>query len=68
MSLNTVSIPTTLLEALCYGKWKNAMNIEMQALEKNKTWKVVDLPKEKRPVRCKWVFTVNYKADGTLER
>lgn len=28
----------------------------------------MDLPKGKKPVGCKWVFTVKYKADGTLKR
>ena len=49
-------------------EWKNAMKIEMEALEKNKTWDLVELPKGKSPVGCKWVFTVKYKADGSLER
>ena len=44
------------------------MNAEMKALEKNKTWELVDLPVGKRPFRCKWVYTIKYKADGSLER
>ena len=44
------------------------MNVEMQALEKNKTWELVTLPAGKRPVGCRWVYTVKYKADGSLER
>ena len=44
------------------------MGEEMLALEKNKTWDVVELPRGKQPVGCKWVFTVKYKADGSLER
>ena len=44
------------------------MNVEMEALEKNKTWEFVDLPAGKRPVGCKWVYTVKYRADETLER
>ncbi|KAL5833166.1 hypothetical protein ACOSQ3_016840 [Xanthoceras sorbifolium] len=44
------------------------MKVEMKALEKNKTWDLVKLPKGKKPVECKWVFTVKYKSDGTLER
>ena len=39
-----------------------------QALEKNGTWDVVELPREKSQIGCKWVFTVKYKADGSLER
>ena len=28
----------------------------MQFLEKNGTWEIVHLPKQKKSVRCKWVF------------
>ncbi|KAL6311485.1 hypothetical protein AAG906_025586 [Vitis piasezkii] len=40
----------------------------METLEKNKTWKLVDLPQGKSLVGCKSVLTVKYKADGSLER
>ena len=40
----------------------------MKALEKNKTWEVVDLPRGKIIERCKWVFTIKYRLDGSLER
>ena len=44
------------------------MKVEMEALEKNKTWEIVELPKEKKSIGCKWAFMVKYRADGTLER
>ena len=44
------------------------MREEMDALEKNKTWRITELPKGKKSVGCKWVFSVKYKADGRLER
>jgi hypothetical protein len=44
------------------------MNVEMEALEKNKTWELVELPAGKKPVGCKWVYTVKYRADGSVER
>ena len=34
VSLNTISIPTTVSEALTNEKWKQATNVEMEALEK----------------------------------
>ena len=37
-------------------------------MEKNQTWLVTELPEGKHPVGCKWVFTIKYKADGTVER
>ena len=40
---------------------------EMNALKKNCTWELAELPRGKKTVGCKWVFTVKYKADGTIE-
>ena len=40
----------------------------MNAFLKNRTWEIVDLPKEKKTVGCKWVFTIKCKPDGSIER
>ncbi|KAL0557193.1 hypothetical protein IC582_005711 [Cucumis melo] len=40
----------------------------MKALEKNRTWEICVLPKGHKTVGCKWVFSLKYKADGTLDR
>lgn len=39
-----------------------------QALEDNKTWKLVTLPPGKIPIGCKWVSIVKYKVDGSIKR
>ena len=41
---------------------------EMKALEKNRTWEICTLSKGHKTVGCKWLFTLKYKADGTLDR
>ena len=42
---------------------------EIEVLQKkNKTWELVSLPRGKTIVSCKGVFTIKYKADGTVER
>lgn len=40
---------------------------EMQALEKNNTWEVIDFPKGKKSVGCKCIFNMKYKANGSIE-
>ncbi|KAK3017572.1 hypothetical protein RJ639_006639 [Escallonia herrerae] len=66
--LSTVSIPNNVHEALADPRWKEAMNEEMKSLQENKTWEVIDRPPGKKPVGCRWIYTVKYKADGTIER
>ena len=39
----------------------------MKSLKKNSTWEVVDLPEGKIPIGCRWVFTIKYIVDGTVE-
>lgn len=67
-TMNGIKIPTKVEEALQDPRWTEAMEVEMKALQKNKTWSVESLPQGKRPVGCKWVFTIKHKADGTIDR
>ena len=41
------------------------MTQEFEALHANHTW---DLPVGKKPIGCKWVYKVNHKADGSIEK
>lgn len=66
--LSSVSIPSKLQEALLDSRWTKSMAEEMAALEKNATWELVPLPKGKKTVGCRWVFTIKHKADGSIER
>ena len=63
--------PSTVKEALdshqC-EKWKEAMAAEMQSLQDNSVWELVDLPKERKPLGCKWVFKVKTNEEGEVER
>ena len=40
----------------------------MKALKKDNTWELVQFPKGKTTVGCKWVFTIKHKSNGTVER
>lgn len=66
--VQTTVEPKTYEEASQLECWQRAMNAEVQALEENNTWKIVDLPNGKHPIGCRWVYKVKYHADGTIER
>lgn len=45
------------------------MSFEVHALERQHKWDLQELPpKKKRALDNKWVFTINYRSDGTIER
>lgn len=48
--------------------WENAMDEKMVALDVNETWDLVSLSEGKKAIGCKWVYKVNHKADGSIER
>jgi hypothetical protein len=44
------------------------MKEELDALHKNHTWDLVDLPQEKSVVECKWIYKIKTCFDGTIDR
>jgi hypothetical protein len=67
-TLSLCNIPSSVEEALSDPKWAQAIKEELKALQKNKTWALVVLPEGKKTVGCKWIFSIKYKADGSIDR
>jgi len=60
--------PRSFHEAVKDPSRREAMATEIEALELNKTWTIVNLAPGRRPINCKWVYKVKYNFDGTIER
>uniref|UniRef100_A0A2N9I9G9 Reverse transcriptase Ty1/copia-type domain-containing protein n=1 Tax=Fagus sylvatica TaxID=28930 RepID=A0A2N9I9G9_FAGSY len=41
---------------------------ELDALSRNRTWDLVDLPPDQSVVVCKWVFKIKTRSDGSIEQ
>lgn len=59
--------PRNIQEALDDQNWKLTVLEEMNALENNKTREIVDLPKGKKIVGCRWLFNIKCKAYESAE-
>ncbi|WRX11052.1 Reverse transcriptase [Theobroma cacao] len=62
--------PTTYEEAMLdidYEKWLEAMKSEMDAMDTNQVWTLVDPLEGIKPIGCKWVFKRKTDVDGKVQ-
>ena len=67
-SLDSISLPNKVYEALACPGWRSAMIEEMNALANNGTWDMVCLLARKKAIGCCWVFTVKVNPNGSIAR
>ncbi|XP_062074944.1 uncharacterized mitochondrial protein AtMg00820-like [Humulus lupulus] len=59
---------SSIKEDMQIDEWKSTMLEELFALKRNNTWQLVNLPKGRQPISCKWIFRVKENADGTINK
>lgn len=68
MALITNTDPVCYEEAMKDEKWKHAMDLEMQSIQKNGTWSLTDLPKGSKRIGVKWVYKTKLNELGEVEK
>jgi len=58
----------TFEEAVQDKNWRLAMNEEIDAIERNNTWELSNLPTSARAIGVKWVYKKKMNAQGEIER
>ncbi|KAF0921617.1 hypothetical protein E2562_011369 [Oryza meyeriana var. granulata] len=58
--------PCSLAEAEQDDAWRAAMQEEMDAVNRNGTWELVDLPQGHRPIGRKWVYKLKKNEAGKV--
>jgi len=62
------SKPVSLDEVISSEVWRIALEDEIKSIEKNQTWEMVNLPRDKVPIEVKWVFKTKLKPDGSVAK
>jgi hypothetical protein len=58
--------PQSFTEAERHAAWCAAMQSEMDAVEKNRTWELADLPRGHSAITLKWVFKLKRDEAGVI--
>ncbi|KAA0026213.1 putative Polyprotein [Cucumis melo var. makuwa] len=59
---------TEELSSIDANLWQEAINDEMDSLESNRTWHLLDLPLGCKAIGCKWVLRKKLKPDGSVDK
>ncbi|GJR79770.1 putative RNA-directed DNA polymerase, partial [Tanacetum coccineum] len=67
-TLNKSVEPTNYYEAIKDPRWVEAMNLEIEALTRNNTWTLTDLPHGRKAIANKWLYKIKYKSSGLVDK
>nr|GEW15624.1 ribonuclease H-like domain-containing protein [Tanacetum cinerariifolium] len=59
---------TSLLWLMTIPKKLGTMTVEIEALDRNNTWTITNLPKGRKSIGCNCIFKIKYKALGEIQR
>ncbi|KAI3741687.1 hypothetical protein L1987_59361 [Smallanthus sonchifolius] len=60
--------PTNYKEAVDYEEWKGAMASELESIERNQPWSLVDLPVGHKAIGLKWVYKLKRDPTGQVTK
>ena len=60
--------PITFEEAVQSSKWRATMDLEIEAIERNETWELIDLPKGMKKIGVKRIFKTKLNENGEVDK
>lgn len=55
-------------EATKSEKWRRRIDVEMEAIRKNGTWELIELPKDAKKIGVKWMYKTKFNENGEVDK
>lgn len=68
LALFADSDPISFNDAANNIKWKKAMDAEIEAIKKNETWVLTDLPPGEKTIGVKWIYKTKLNENGEIDK
>lgn len=60
--------PTSFESAIKASKWYKVMDEEIAEIERNNTWKLIELSKGHKTIGVKWIYKTKLKQNGEVDK
>lgn len=60
--------PVSFEEAERSSKWKATMDAEMNSIERNHTWQLVELPEGAKKIGVRWIYKTKLNDQGKVDK
>ena len=50
------------------AKWQSAIQKEVDAILRNRTWDIIDRPSNRKPITAKWIFKLKRTTEGVVNK
>lgn len=65
---SSITDPSSFEEAVQEAKWREAMDREIESIEKNETWELCSLPHGVNTIGVKWIFKTKLNETGEVDK
>jgi len=68
MEIVTSDDPVSYEEAVKSYKWREAIDAEMESIQKNETWSLTELPAGTKKIGVKWIYKTKLNESGKVDK
>jgi len=68
MTIVTSDDPVSYEKAVKSYKWREAMDTEMESIQKNETWSLTELPAGTKKIGVKWIYKTKINESGKVDK
>jgi len=68
LAIHAAIDPIHYEDALKSEKWRHVMDLKIEAINKNGTWELTELPKGAKKVGVKWIYKTKFNENGDVDK
>ena len=68
LAMFTATNPIHFEDVVKSEKWRRAMDLELEAINKNDMWELTKLPERGKKVGVKWIYETKFNDNGEVEK